>query len=397
MSIIRGRAGTGKTTLMQEAIRQIEQTGRTVTIVAPTAQAARGVLRDEGFTEAETVAHLLASPALQAALANNGVLWVDEAGLLNNADMITLLQLVIKHNARIIPSGDTQQHASVVRGDALRILNTVAGIKSAEVSRIFRQRNPAYRKAVQALSEGKAKKAFATLKDLGAIKAIDPSNPFAELANDYVTTLKRGRTALVISPTHQEGERVTQVIREKLRDAGRIDKTESPALQLVNRNLTQAEKSDARNYQSGQIIQFNQNVTSIKRGERYSVKAVEQGQVKIADSQGQINTLPLDEMAKFDVYQPHEIKLSKGDSIRITRNGFDMAKRRLNNGQLLEVVGVESNGTIRLKNTISRVSYTLTVTDILLMRIALARMPHKAKPSMRCLLRNRPAPLPLRV
>lgn len=267
VSIIWGRAGTGKTTLMHEAIRQIEQTGCAVTIVAPTAQAARGVLRDEGFREAETVAQLLASPALQAAL-TDGMLWVDEAGLLNNADMTVLLQLVIKHNARLILSGDTRQHASVIRGDALRILNTVAGIKSAEVSRIFRQRNLAYRKAVQALSEGKAKQAFDTLKDLGASKTIDSSNPFAEMANDYVTTLKRGRTALVISPTHHEGERVTQAIRDKLRDAGQIDKVEFAAVQLVNRNLTQAEKSDSRNYQSGQIIQFNQNVPGIKRGER---------------------------------------------------------------------------------------------------------------------------------
>lgn len=358
VSIIRGRAGTGKTTLMQEAIRQIEQTGRAVTIVAPTAQAARGVLRDEGFTDAETVAQLLASPALQAVV-TNGVLWVDEAGLLNNADMTALLQLVIKQNARLILSGDTQQHTSVVRGDALRILNTVAGIKSAEVSRIYRQRNPAYRKAVQALSQGKAKQAFETLNGLGAVKTIDPANPFKELAADYVATLKRGKTALVISPTHQEGERVTQAIRNKLRDVGRIDKTESPALQLVNRNLTQAEKSDARNYQPGQIVQFNQNVSGIKRGERWSVSSVEQGQVTINDGNGRLSILPLDQMAKFDVYQPQEIKLSKGDSIRITRNGFDATKRRLNNGQLLEVVAVEANGTIRLKNTISKVSYTL--------------------------------------
>ncbi|MEZ0540427.1 MobF family relaxase [Fibrella arboris] len=358
VSIIRGKAGTGKTTLMREAVRLIEATGRRVTVVAPTAQAARGVLRDEGFSEAETVAYLLASPALQAALAN-GVLWVDEAGLLNNADMTALLTLAIRQNARLILSGDTRQHPTIIRGDALRIINTVAGIKSAEVSRIFRQRDPAYRQAVQALSEGNVQPAFTTLNALGAIKPVDPVNPYMTLATDYVTALKRGKTAIVIAPTHHEGDRVTHAIRHKLRQAGQIGKKETAAAQLVNRYLTQAEKSDARNYQPGQIIQFNQNVTGIKRGEQWSVTSIEQSQVMLANGQGQINTLPLKHMAAFEVYQPREINLAKGDSIRITRNGLDATKRRLNNGQLLEVVAVEPTGTIRLKNTISKVSYTL--------------------------------------
>jgi conjugative relaxase-like TrwC/TraI family protein len=358
VSIIRGKAGTGKTTLMQEAVRLIEETGRRVTVVAPTAQAARDVLRDEGFTEAETVAQLLASPALQAVL-ENGVLWVDEAGLLNTHDMTELLALAIRQNARLILSGDTRQHASVVRGDALRILNTVAGIKSAEVSRIFRQRSLAYRQAVQALSEGHVQQAFETLHSMGAIKMVDPANPFALLATDYVNALKRGKMALAISPTHRDGERVTQAIREKLREVGKLGKAEFTASQLVNRNMTTAEKGDSRNYQIGQVIQFNQNVPGITRGARWSVVSIDPDKVNLVDNNGTLNTLLLDLKSKFDVFQAQEINLSKGDTIRITRNGFDSTKRRLNNGQLLEVVAVKPNGTIRLRNTISKVRYTL--------------------------------------
>ncbi|MEZ4901799.1 MAG: AAA family ATPase [Spirosomataceae bacterium] len=56
--------------------------------------------------------------------------------------------------------GDTRQHAAVVRGDALRILNTVGGIKSAEVSKIYRQRNEHYRSAVEDLAQEKSKMRF---------------------------------------------------------------------------------------------------------------------------------------------------------------------------------------------------------------------------------------------
>jgi conjugative relaxase-like TrwC/TraI family protein len=358
VSIIGGKAGTGKTTLMKEAVRLIEETGQLVTVVAPTAQAARGVLRDEGFSEAETVAQLLASPELQDKLVN-GALWVDEAGLLNTHEMTELLTLAIRYNARLILSGDTRQHASVIRGDALRILNTVAGIKSAQVSRIYRQRYLAYRQAVQALSEGNARQAFETLNEIGAIKTIDPANPFASLANDYVSALKRGKTTLAISPTHQDGERVTQAIRDRLREVGRLGRAESTAAQLVNRHMTQAEKSDARHYRMGQVIQFNQNVPGIARGGRYTVVSTDDVAVNIQDDQGNITALPLPMSAKFDVYRLQDIKLAKGDAIRITRNGFDSHKKRLNNGQLLEVIKVQANGAIMLRNTISKVRYTL--------------------------------------
>lgn len=358
VSIIGGKAGTGKTTLMKEAVSLIEATGHLVTVVAPTAQAARGVLRDEGFSEAETVAQLLASPALQAAL-QNAVIWVDEAGLLNTHEMTNLLTLAIRQNARLILSGDTRQHASVARGDALRILNTVAGIQSAHVSRIYRQRTLAYRQAVQALSEGHTRQAFETLHEIGAIKPMDAANPFASLANDYVNTLKRGKTTLAIAPTHQDGERVTQAIRAKLREVGKLGRPEFTAAQLVNRNLTQAEKSDARHYRVGQIIQFNQNVPGMARGTRYTVVSADDVTVNIQDDQNSITALPLTLMAKFDVYQLQDIKLSKGDAIRITRNGFDSQKKRLNNGQLLEVTKVQVDGTIMLRNTISKVPYTL--------------------------------------
>ncbi|MEZ4901800.1 MAG: AAA family ATPase [Spirosomataceae bacterium] len=90
--IIRGAAGSGKTTLMQEAVKHIEGTGKKVTVVAPTAQASRGVLKDEGFEQADTVAKLLVDKEMQHQLTGQ-VLWVDEAGLLGTKDMSALLEL----------------------------------------------------------------------------------------------------------------------------------------------------------------------------------------------------------------------------------------------------------------------------------------------------------------
>jgi molybdopterin-guanine dinucleotide biosynthesis protein len=61
-----GGAGTGKTTLMQQAVAAIEAGGHKVFTFAPSAEASRKVLRDEGFSSATTVAELLVNTKLQA-------------------------------------------------------------------------------------------------------------------------------------------------------------------------------------------------------------------------------------------------------------------------------------------------------------------------------------------
>jgi len=70
--MIKGMAGTGKTSLMQEAVEAIEAGGHEVFTFAPSAEASRNVLRSEGFTNATTVAELLQSEQLQQAAASVG-------------------------------------------------------------------------------------------------------------------------------------------------------------------------------------------------------------------------------------------------------------------------------------------------------------------------------------
>jgi ATP-dependent exoDNAse (exonuclease V) alpha subunit len=349
VTIIRGAAGTGKTTLMKEAVEKIQAAGKTVTVVAPTAQASRGVLKDEGFAAADTVAKLLIDAKTQEALRNQ-VLWVDEAGLLGTQDMKALLEIATRQNARVVLGGDTRQHASVVRGDALRILNTVAGIRTAEVSKIYRQRDAGYRAAVEDLSKGEVADAFAKLDGMGAIKTIDPMKPNAELVRDYVDALKRGKSALVIAPTHKQGKAVTHEIRQQLRAKGMIGKKEITAVQYVSHNYTEAEKQDTRNYRIGEVVQLNQNRPGFVRGGLWTIAGVTGENILVASDNGEKRKLPLSFASSFDVMVKEEIGLSKGDKIRITRNSFDKDRKRLNNGQMLEVTGVSKTGAVKLRN-----------------------------------------------
>lgn len=359
VSIVMGAAGVGKTFMMKEAVELIGKAGKKVITVAPTSQASRDVLVKDGFTDAETVAKLLVDKKLQEQLQNQ-VLWVDEAGLLGIQDTIKILELAKRHNARVIFGGDTRQHSAVVRGDALRILNTVGGIRAAEISTIRRQKdNPAYLAAVQDLAHGNTKSGFEKLDGMNAIKEVDPLKGKDTLVNDYMEAVKKKKSVLVISPTHVEGEAVTASIRERMRSAGKIGKREKQAVRYVNLNLTEAEKSDGRNFQQGQVIQFHQNGKGIKRGSVWQVAEIQGRDIHIKDDGGNTLVLPRHKAKEFSVYRNTVLSLSKGDQVMITQNGFDEKGKRLNNGMMLTVASISKKGKVNLRGKEGKTTYTI--------------------------------------
>jgi conjugative relaxase-like TrwC/TraI family protein len=359
VSIISGRAGTGKTTLMKEAAAMIRAKGKKVFVVAPTAQASRGVLRDEGFADAETVAKLLASPALQKQLKGQ-VLWVDEAGLLGTKDMTALLRIATEQNARLILGGDEKQHSSILKGDSLRILRTVAGIIPAEVNRIYRQTHEGYRQAVEAISQGKVQEGFQALTALGAVQSITSDKLADTLADDYILAVKAGKTALAVSPTHEQGRAVTKAIRKRMKENGIIKGCDKTVQRLINCNLTEAEKQDARNIEIGAVVQFNQHQVGIKRGSRWNVIGTKGDTLTLQNGRGEIKEFCCEKKNNaFDVYRVAELPLAEGDQLVITRNGTDQDGKRLNNGQALTVKRFDKKGGIVTFNPVSKATYKL--------------------------------------
>lgn len=333
--VLRGKAGTGKTAMMKEAVEAIEAGGKRVHVFAPSADASRGVLREaEGFAEADTVARLLVDTRMQEA-ARDQVIWIDEAGLLGSRTMGQVFDLADRLGARVILSGDRGQHGSVERGAALRLLEEEAGIVPAEIREIKRQ-SGAYRDAIRALSEGRVRDGFGVLDDLGWLHEVDEADRYRQLADDYTRTVESGKTALVVSPTHREGEKVTAAIRDRLRQSGRLDPKERSVPMLVGRNLTEAERTDPLSYDSADILVFHQNAAGYKKGER----------VMVGDG-----PLPLDQAARFQVYRAASLPLAAGDLVRITRNGSTVdGAHRLNNGATYQVKAFDRRGNIVLAN-----------------------------------------------
>jgi len=350
ITAIRGGAGTGKTTMMKEAVAAIESGGAKVFTFAPSAEASRGVLRaDAGFANAETVEALLQNPKLQTQVRGQ-VLWIDEAGLLSVRTLARVADLAEKENCRIILSGDTAQHRAVERGDALRILEKHAGLPAAELKEIWRQKADAHKSVVADLRGGNLENAFRRLDKLGMLREMDADRRHEALAKDYTAAVREGKSALVISPTHAEGERVTREIRTKLKEAKKLGADERELVQLKNLQWTEAQRADARNYQAGQVVQFHQNVAGFQRGEQVTVKARDASGVMVERQNGGTAPLRLDMAARFQVYESREIALAPGDWLRITQNGFTEDKQRLNNGDVKQVKGFTKDGDIKLAN-----------------------------------------------
>ncbi len=352
--VIEGGAGTGKTTLMTELAKGVEKADKKIFAFAPSADASRGVLRDEGFHSADTVAHLLQNKDLHSQLKNQ-VIWIDEAGQLGNKTMNGVMDIAKSQNARLILTGDIKQHGSVERGDALRLIQERTGTKTARVNEIQRQKTKDYKQAVKSISEGKITEGYDKLHSMGSVHEIEHSaERHKAIAKDYLKAVDAKKSVLVVAPTHKEGEDVTNAIRDNLKAKQRLGAVEKTFSIQKNLSFTEAQRKDHTLYKDGHIIQFHQNVKGFKAGNRYHCFKKEgvanMGSVMVKDKEGKEKLLSLDHAPHFQVFEKSDIALCQGDKIRISQNGKSLEDRKLNNGQIYSVVGFNKKNDIILSN-----------------------------------------------
>lgn len=360
VNIIKGSAGTGKTTLLKAIVPEIEQSGKEVFLFAPTAVASRGVLKDEGFEKADTLAKFLTDKKLQQKTKGQ-VIWVDEAGLIGAEDMLELIKLATTLDARIVLSGDPKQHNAVKRGDSLRLLQEIGRIPYASVTTIYRQKTEDYKTAIREISEGSIVSGFERLEAMGSIQEIDVSDMNDLLVSDYLKAREQKKTALVISPTREKVRELNTQVRKGLQKKGAISKKEQSFTVFDNCHYSLVQKQDPRTYQQGHIIQTHWNMKGIKKGSILSITEVRNNEIIAENTEGANFKLHLSNAKDFDLYIPRAIDLSKGDEIRLNKNGADLKGKRLNNGTTLTIAGFTKKGHIKVfkKSGKRRIEYLL--------------------------------------
>jgi len=372
---VRGAAGTGKTHMLQTVnavISSIESRSGDYAQVFAFAQsttASRRELRDVGFKNAETLAMLFKNEGLQKQL-HKQVMLIDEAGLISSKDMRNVFDIAKKQEARVILVGDYRQHSSIEAGDSFRLLEKEAGIRYAEITEIRRQSHKGYRKAVEQISEGTgrgAQKGFDALNKMGWVVESSGEERHRQLVSDYLQAADEGKSALIIAPTHAEGRKLTDELRAALKERGVIGKEREFTVRRST-GWTQAQKTDARNYEAGMVVDFHEAVAGerkrnvgtrtttggFKKGEATAVIGRDGDAVLLMRQDGTKAMLPLEQAERFEVSRTRAIAMGKGDRIRITKNGEAKVEgqkkgTRINNGDIYTVEGFTKEGDIRLE------------------------------------------------
>jgi hypothetical protein len=336
--LIRGGAGTGKTTMMTPALSEL---GTPVVLLAPSADASRTTLRKEGFDGADTVASFLDKTDMQDKVRGGGIIWVDEAGLLTIDDLDQLCAVAASLDARIVLQGDPKQHKAVDRhGNMLTVLEDYAGLPVAKLTTIQRQKGD-YAGAVAAIRDGDLQTGDAILRKQGwVVEGHGHDALVAEYAHAIEERKPDGerKTVLVIDPTHKDGELLTEKLREVRKEKGLITGEEIAFPRLTPLGWTDAEKGDASRYGGDEIIQFYRNSGRFKAGDR----------VKARDL---LPLLPKVKPRNFAVFGESTVHFAVGDTVRITGNGWDVTrKHRVDNGRIDEIKGFTPKGDMVLSN-----------------------------------------------
>ncbi len=334
---LRGLAGTGKTTALRELVTACKEACIEPLFCAPTA-AATEVLRKERFEAVTLQSLLLTKPAVSA----RQLVVLDEAGAVGMDDMKRLFDLA--KDCRVLLCGDTGQHASVARGDALRILEQHSDFKSGQLTAIRRQRKAEYRKAVELAAQKRTVESFAQLERMGAVVELSDRQLHDSASQSYVKALAQNQSVLLVAPTWAEIEAVTEKVRAALKSSGRLALDEKEFSVFDSLSWTEAQKRDTRQYRPGMAIHFHRRTAGFAKDETVAVVAIENDALKVQRADGSENIFPLGQgSALFDVGEKRKLKISAGDKLLLQANA---SRKRFINGELVEVLAIQGDSVM---------------------------------------------------
>ncbi len=356
---VQGYAGTGKTTMLDRARQLAGKSGYRMIGVAPSASAARTLAAEAGI-EAETLQRFLARNAgiVEGRLTRTGarqmraafrktVLVVDEGSLASTVQARDLLRIAAAIRIpRIVLVGDERQLDAVDAGKPFAQLQA-AGMQTAVMDEILRQRDAELKEAVRASLAGEIGKAFDRLGD--RIAEVHPRNLAGAAAARWLRLSPEQRESTgLMAPSHALRREINGHIRERLARDGVIHGPAFTGGRLVSHGYTSAEKAVAGNYAPGDVVAFHRQYKSlgVNKGDERRVAGVDQrkGIVTLEGPEGKsVHWRPRHVGAKrgaVEVYRTERMELRAGDRVRWTRNDDGL---RLVNSDTAEVAAVRGD------------------------------------------------------
>ena len=184
LTLLRGIAGAGKTTVFKAAYQAWKEEGIEVLGAALSGKAASELKKASGI-EAQTLHSLLWEIKGGArVLSDKTVMVVDEAAMVGTRQLLSVLKLCNEAGARCVLAGDDRQLQAVEHGGGFSAL--LNRLPSSELTEIFRQKEIWARDAVKEFSKGNSKGALASYQERNLVaQAATEPEALARLVNDW--------------------------------------------------------------------------------------------------------------------------------------------------------------------------------------------------------------------
>lgn len=381
VTVLRGRAGTGKTHALGAIIEGMARVDRQIACFAPSTQAV-DVLKRDGSTHlslgraaagrallrAATIQRLLIDSAMQQSLRGKVVV-VDEYGLLSTRVLKEVLDVAKAQKARVVLVGDAAQHKSVEAGDAARIVETESRVRIAELKDVRRQAvNPAYRAAAEDLAANRIAAGLGKLDRMQAIVEIpNPTDRRVRMVEEWFRASgetksvrtpggvqERAKSALMVAPTWVEIDALNTHAREKLRASGRISGEDQNFTSLRARDWTKARQKDIRNYHTGDVLVAHQATKHFQKGDELRVLRKEKGRLVVASKDREFSVSPRQTGLAWTVCDERPIPVASGDRVRLRAvaqvERLDGKTERRANGAVVTVKSLNRTGHLVLSD-----------------------------------------------
>ncbi len=343
---IQGWAGSGKTTVLAGLRSVAEAQGYEVHGFAPTSRAARQ-LREAGI-EAQTLQGFLAGSAQAAALPERRHFYfVDESSLASTNQMREFLARLGSED-RVLLIGDTRQHQGVEAGRPFEQLQQ-AGMRTAKLDEIIRQKDPALKYAVELLAKGEASAAFDLLSQQGRVQEI----PARE---ERIRTIARLYTeaptnTLIVSPDNASRRELNLAVRSELKAGGVVASEEHEFRVLIQRQeMTGADRTWANHYEIGDTVRYARGSKSlgIEAGSYGTVAAINPNQnlLTVRMQSEAFATYDPRRLSGVSVYQAVVHEFSVRDRIQFTAPDKELG---VANRDLAVIESISADGRVAVR------------------------------------------------
>ncbi|WP_331743899.1 relaxase domain-containing protein (plasmid) [Streptomyces sp. NBC_00873] len=190
VDVLRGKAGTGKTTIMSAARTGWEAAGLRISGAATAAVAASKLQAESGIASATVATWLMNIRDGGRRMATTDVLVLEEAAMIDDRDVAELLTAAAEHGVKVVQIGDWAQLKAIGVGGGFKRAHEITG--GLELSENRRQKDAVERAALEAWLDGGRRTALAMLAEHGHVHAVrTPDDAYAAMLGAWRDAVAR--------------------------------------------------------------------------------------------------------------------------------------------------------------------------------------------------------------